>query len=145
MDHVAIMKKSWGFLDKIKSGQKTIESRWYQTRRVPWGKITRGETVYFKNSGEPVTVKAKVKRVEQYESLIPMKVEKLLNKYGQPDGIAPEDLSHFVERFGNKRYCILVFLQDVKGVRPFQIDKTSFGLQTAWISVPNIDKIKSHA
>lgn len=31
MEHVAIMRKSWGLTDKILSGQKKIESRWYKT------------------------------------------------------------------------------------------------------------------
>lgn len=28
MIHIAIMKKEWGFIDKILTGQKIIESRW---------------------------------------------------------------------------------------------------------------------
>jgi hypothetical protein len=27
MDHIAIMQKSWGFIEKIATGQKTIEKR----------------------------------------------------------------------------------------------------------------------
>lgn len=34
MEHVAIMKKSWGLTRKILSGEKTIESRWYRFRRL---------------------------------------------------------------------------------------------------------------
>ena len=35
MQHVAIMKKSWGLTDKILSGQKKIESRWYLSSFCP--------------------------------------------------------------------------------------------------------------
>lgn len=66
MDHVAIMRKSWGLLPKILSGEKTIESRWYMARYAPWNRIEKGDIVYFKNSGEPVTVKAEVSKVMQF-------------------------------------------------------------------------------
>jgi len=57
------MRKSWGLLPKILTGEKTIESRWYKNKCSPWGKIKRGDVVYFKNSGEPVTIKAEVSKI----------------------------------------------------------------------------------
>ena len=38
MDHVAIMKKSWGLIPKILDGRKKIESRWGIHKCSPWGK-----------------------------------------------------------------------------------------------------------
>lgn len=72
MDHVAIMSKASGFIDKILSGHKTIESRWYATRRPPWDRVHAGDTVYFKYSGgagERVKVRATVDRVQQFENI----------------------------------------------------------------------------
>jgi len=43
MDHVAIMKRSWGLIPKILSGEKTIESRWYKKRIPPWNRISKGK------------------------------------------------------------------------------------------------------
>lgn len=63
MDHVAIMKKSWGLTQKILSGQKKIESRWYKSKHSPWGKIEKGDIVYFKDSGEPISIKTGVEKV----------------------------------------------------------------------------------
>ena len=62
MDHVAIMKKSWKLTEKILSGEKKIESRWYKSKYPPWGKIKKGDIIYFKDSGEPVSIKAKVEK-----------------------------------------------------------------------------------
>ena len=73
MEHVAIMKKSWGLIGKIISGEKKIESRWYKSRRSPWGKIKQGDEVYFKDSGEPVSIKAKVAKVISFADLTPKK------------------------------------------------------------------------
>lgn len=86
------MKKSWGLLPKILSGEKTIESRWYQTKRPPWGKISAGDTVYFKNSGEPVTVKSQISQVLTFENLTPDKIKNILEEYGKEDGIEPEKI-----------------------------------------------------
>ncbi|ELR18839.1 uncharacterized protein ACA1_166990 [Acanthamoeba castellanii str. Neff] len=66
------MSKASGFIDKILSGHKTIESRWYATRRPPWDRVHAGDTVYFKYSGgagERVKVRATVDRVQQFENI----------------------------------------------------------------------------
>ena len=65
--HVAIMRRSWGLLEKILSGEKTIESRWYMQKSEPWESIDAGDIIYFKNSGAPVTLSASVDKVLQFE------------------------------------------------------------------------------
>src|ERR1035437_2999157 len=101
MEHLAIMKKSWGLTDKILSGQKKIESRWYSVKYKPWDSIKSGDLVYFKNSGEPVKIKAKVDKVMQFADLTPMKVRKILDKYGKYDGLKKEKIPEFFEMFKN--------------------------------------------
>jgi ASC-1-like (ASCH) protein len=142
MNHIAIMQKSWGLLEKILSGEKRIESRWYETKRAPWGKIRAGETVYFKNSGEPVSIKATVSKVIQSKELTPARVKTLLRKYGQTDGIEKSKENKFYKRFKDKRYCLLIFLKNPKKIKPFEIDKRGFGMMAAWISIPKINRIK---
>ncbi len=41
MDHVAVMKKSWGLVPKILAGEKICESRWYKSKRPPWDIIKK--------------------------------------------------------------------------------------------------------
>lgn len=142
MDHVAFMKKDWGLVPKILNGQKTIESRWYQTKRLPWGKIGAGDSVYFKNSGEPIIVKATVDRIIQFQDLTPSKVKAILLEYGDSDGIGEPEIPIFFERFKTKKYCILIFLKKPQKIAPFEINKKGFGSQTAWITIKNINQIK---
>lgn len=142
MDHVAIMKKSWGLTQKILSGQKKIESRWYKFEHAPWDKIKVGDTIYFKDSGEPVTIKALVSKVLQFSFLSPKKVREILKKYYKEDGIEKRELSKYMAMFRNKKYCLLIFLRNAVRVRPFNIDKTGFGAMAAWITVRNIKEIK---
>ncbi len=142
MDHVAIMNPRLGFLPQILNGQKTIESRWYRTRRQPWDKIFVGDTIYFKNSGEPITATAKVTRVLQFADLTPPKISNLLTQYGTAIGISPEDLPHYATTFAQKRCAILIFLGPPQTLSPFNISKAGFGSQSAWITVTDINIIK---
>ena len=66
MEHLAILDQKRKLLGKIISGEKTIESRWYKAKVTPWDRIKAGETVYFKESGEPVRVKATVSEALQF-------------------------------------------------------------------------------
>ena len=136
------MKKSWGLTEKILSGQKKIESRWYSGKYKPWDSIKKGETVYFKDSGESVKMKAEVGRVMQFADLTPKKVKEILDEYGRDDGIEKEKIPEFFERFKGKKYCILVSLKNPQVIKPFKIDKTGFGIMSAWITVDDITKIR---
>lgn len=141
MEHVAIMKKSWGFLPKILTGEKKIESRWYKHKAAPWGRIAAGDTVYFKNAGEPVTASATVRKVFSFDDLTPKKAIMLLKKYGKDDGIAKDDRAFYAKQFADKRYCLLIFLKDAKKIKPFMVDKTGFGAMAAWISARKLPRL----
>jgi len=145
MEHIAIMKKSWGLTKKILLGEKKIESRWYMTKCAPWGKIKSGETIYFKDSGEPVTIKAEVEKVLQFPDLNEVKVREILEQYGGADGLGVKDIPKFLELFKHKKYCLLVFLKNPEKIQPFDIDKKGFGNMAAWITVEDIGKIKKNS
>lgn len=136
------MKKSWKLLEKIVSGEKTIESRWYKQRCEAWGKVKKGDIVYFKNSGEPVSLVASVARVMQFADMQPRDVRRILQRYGGPDGIGSDDMDSFFQWAKNKRYCVLVFLKKPKSIKPFRVNKTGFGSARAWLTVPDISAIR---
>lgn len=136
------MKKSWKLTQKILTGQKTIESRWYRVKYPPFDRIKAGETVYFKDSGEPVTIKAEVDRVIQFSDLTPERVKQILYEYGKADGLGIDRIPEFFEKFKDKKYCVLIFLKNPKRIEPFEIDKTGFGTMSAWLMVEDVNKIK---
>jgi len=141
-DHIAIMKKSWGLVPKILDGTKTCESRWYKSKTVPWDRIQPGDNLYFKDSGEPITVKARVTKVLQYEIENSNHALEIMKKHGKTDlGLEtiPEEIKDYTR---NKNYAIFVFFDSVEKIKPFKIDKTGFGSQAAWLTIDNINKIK---
>jgi ASC-1-like (ASCH) protein len=138
MDHIAILKYKGKYLEKIGSGEKTIESRWSINKISPYKKVSVGEIIYFKESGRPVTKKAKVAKVLYFEALNFKKIKFILEEYGSDICISEEDSKNLT----NKRYCSLFFLDDVQEVTPFSIDKTGFGLMSAWLCIKNIKQIR---
>jgi len=149
VDHVAILRKSNfkkgdNILGDILTGRKTIESRWYVHKVAPWDRIFAGDTVYFKESGCPVTTKAYVSEVLQFDALTADKVRAIISDYGKQ--IAPnlpeEEFFLWAEVHMDKKYCILIFLEDVQKIQPFDINKTGFGSASAWLCVGNIDQVK---
>jgi len=142
MDHIAVMKKSWGLTEKILTGEKTVESRWYKSRYSPWNKIKPGDVVYFKDSGEPVSVRAEVVKILQFDNLTAKKTEQILSEYGKVDLGTSHIMPEIREYVSGKNYCILVFFNNVEKIKPFNIDKTGFGVMSAWISVNDINQLK---
>jgi ASC-1-like (ASCH) protein len=140
MHHVAIMNKSWKLIPKILSGEKTIESRWYQTKRSPWNKAKTGDTVYFKNSGEPVTAKATVTEVLQFALQNFSDVQTITQRYGKQICLVNPNPKTWDKL---PKYCILLKLSHPKIVaKPWKINKKGYGAGAAWISIKNISDIR---
>jgi len=142
MHHIAIMRKSWGLLPKILTGEKTVESRWYKNKYAPWDKIKQGDIVYFKDSGELVTIKAEVSKILQFENLTKQKTKEILDKYAQADLGVDKLTPEIKDYVADKNYCILIFFKNPKKIKPFNINKSGFGAMASWICVKNIAKIK---
>lgn len=136
------MKKSWGLIPKILDGTKTCESRWYKSKITPWDRIHPGDNLYFKDSGEPVTVKTKVTKVLQHEIKDNNHALEIMKKHAKKDlgfETIPNEVKNYIL---NKNYAILVFFDSVEKINPFEIDKSGFGSQAAWITIDDLNKIK---
>jgi ASC-1-like (ASCH) protein len=142
MDHVAIMNKKQGLIDRILSGKKTIETRWYKNKSIPWDKICVGDRIFFKDSGASVRAMAEVKKVRQYENLNIKMSQKIVDEYGD-EGLIDIQNKNAEDWASGKRYAILIWLKNVKAVKAFSINKKGFGSASAWISINNIDIIKA--
>ncbi len=141
MEHIAIMKPSWGLIPKIISGEKTIESRWYQTKRAPWDKVKKGDTVYFKNSGALVMAQATVAKVLQYEISTRSELAEIIRTYGNQICLVEQDPDKWSRV---PKYGILIFLKNPTLIeKPFAIDKKGFGTPAAWLCVEDIAILSS--
>ena len=142
MDHVAIMKKKWKLIEKILMGEKTIESRWYVNKTAPWGKISSGDIIYFKDSGCPVTAKATVSLVESFDNMTSEKIRQLRMRPDVVKGLMLNSPDSGFDSVKAKKYVLLIHLIKPERVSSFSIDKTGFGVSCAWMCVGNISKVK---
>jgi len=142
MIHIAIMNKQWKLIEKILSGEKTIETRWYKTKRLPWNSVFPGETIYFKDAGSPITLRVTVKKVKQYADLTSQKIYKIISENWKSIIVDKQKRALLEDHAIGKKYCILIVVGNVETVSPFEITKKGYGLQSAWITVSSIDLLK---
>jgi ASC-1-like (ASCH) protein len=107
------------YLEKIITGQKTIESRFTKVRCPPFGAISPGDKIYFKKAGGPVIAKGLAEKVMFYSDLNGEKIRDITSAFS--DGLQVE--SSFIDCKQASRYCTLIFLCNVVRVKPFRVDK----------------------
>lgn len=142
MDHIAIMNPHLDMIRKIVEGRKPVESRWYFRRYAPWGQINSGDAVYFKDSCKPVSARAEVEGVLQFDNLNFMQIQSLLDKYALQIGLDKSAVPAFFEKIRDKKYGILVSLKNPAMIEPFEIDKSGFGSGAAWLVVGDINQVR---
>ena len=138
MDHLAILSKQRKLLAKIISGEKTIESRWYTFKKTPYNNISVNDIIYFKESGESVSIKAEVSKVLFFDKLNPEKIKDILMQYSGQISVSLD----YADELNGKNFCTLMFLSNVEKVEQFDVDKAGYGLMVAWITIKDIDEIK---
>lgn len=109
------------FFDMVKNKEKTIESRWSMNRIAPYKKVNIGDEILLKLTSQPATLTAKVKDVKYYE-LSPEIVEDIRIKYGKEIGT---DKFENWEATLKKKYCTLIWLENVKTIKPLEVPKSN--------------------
>lgn len=117
MEHLAIMKK--GYIEKILSGEKKIESRFSKNKIAPYHNIFPGDTVYMQEVGKDVTAAFEVKDVLFFELRSEEDVDRVRAQYGED--ICADD--EFWEMKKSARYATLIFIKAPKAIVPFKVHK----------------------
>lgn len=129
MDHLAIMSK--GYIEKILSGEKTIESRFSKNRISPFHRVNVGEKVYLQEVGKSVTAMFEIGDVIYFEDLNEKSIEEIRHKYQAQ--IAADD--SFWKDKKTSKYGTLIFISNPIKVAPFKVYKND---RSAFKSVNNI-------
>ena len=119
MRHLAILRQP--FLNMILSGEKTIESRWSMHKIAPYNKLSVGDEILLKETSKDVIATAKVKDFKYFE-LTPQIADEIKQKYGKEIGVYK-----FInwENYRNKKYCTLIWLENVEKVKPFKVKRSN--------------------
>ncbi len=116
-NHLVILRKP--YLDAILAGRKTIESRFMKTRHSPFGKVAAGDKLFLKASSGPVCATATIAEVKSFENLTAGQIGEIKNQYNDRIGGSDE----YWQSIASCRFGVLVWLEDVRLIKPVQICK----------------------
>lgn len=106
--HVAILRRPYPEL--ILSGEKTVESRLYQTRQPPVGCVQPGERLFIKVSGGAWAATAIAAAVDEHTHLTRTQMQALRERY-QPTVLGTDE--YWKSKLGS-RYAVFITLRDVE-------------------------------
>jgi len=139
MDHVVYLDAQAKELESLLSGSKTMILRGATGRKLPHGRVDKGDVLYFINNNAEgmVRAKAKVKSAFHSEKMNEDESRALVMK-NQPQLRLTEKQ---MKRWAGKRYIVLIEVADVKEIPPFAIDKSNYGNMDDWLPVEKIDSV----
>jgi hypothetical protein len=140
MDHIVFVDYKAGELEKLISGEKTIVIRGATGRKLPYGRVNSGDSLYFiRNNGEGL-VRAKAVVIDVYNSERMNKEEskKLVDVH--IEGLQLSDKQY--KKWAGKRYLVLITVGHVNAIDPFRIDRSNYGNMDDWLPVENIETVK---
>lgn len=125
--HLAILLPR--YLELVLSGRKTVECRLGQRSIPPHGFVDPDDIIWLKQSSGPIHGVAQAGRIRSYQGLDAATVQRLRRDYGQAICAEPR----FWRAHRHARYATLIWLEDVKPLPPFRIDKTD---RRPWVVLP---------
>lgn len=139
MDHVVYLDAKAEELNNILNGQKCMIVRGATGRKLPYGRVEPGDTLYFveKDGKTEVRARATVSCVLNSEKLTPEESEKLINDHQKELQLTPTQF----KRWAGKRYLVLIGLEAVSPVTPFTIDRSEYGNMDDWLPVEKIGRV----
>ncbi|MCU7496050.1 MAG: hypothetical protein HF314_11470 [Ignavibacteria bacterium] len=139
MDHIVYVEASSKEMNKILNGEKTMILRGASGRKMPYGRVETGDVLYFMNNNGEGVVKARanVKSVFNSEMLAP-EVSMALIEQNQKYLLLSKKQK---ERFGGKRYLVLIEIENPEEIKPMAIDKSDFSTMDDWLRVGKISSV----
>ena len=138
MDHLAYCDSKAKELEGLIAGKKSMLIRGAAGRKIPYGRVIPGETIYLIENDGKGLIKAKgiIKTVFNSEKLTQTESEKLI--LDNMDKLQLTDLQ--IKRWVGKKYLCLVEIGEVVETSPFTYERA--GNMDDWIIVGSIEEIK---
>ncbi len=138
MDHLAYCEAKAKELEKILNGEKSMLIRGAAGRKLPYGRVTQGDTIYLiENNGKGLIVaKGGVAEVINSEKLSEEESNQLILDHMPKLRLTDDQF----KRWSGKRYLCLIEMKNVTSIPPFTYERA--GNMDDWITVNTIDEIK---
>jgi len=140
MDHVVYVDTKAQELEKLLEGTKRMIIRGATGRKMPYGRVNPGDTLYLiRNNAEGlIQARATVRQVFNSEKMTKEQSAEIVQKNQEKLLLTPQQ----EKRWAGKRYLVLIEVEDVSKVEPFSIDKSEYGNMDDWLPVEDINKVK---
>ncbi len=140
MDHVVYLDASAREMERILSGEKTMIIRGATGRKMPYGRVNAGDTLYFLNNDAEGLIRAKsvVTSVLNSDAMTEEESIRLVEQYQGQLQLTEKQRS----RWGGKRYLVLIGIDKAETLSPFGVDKRAYGNMDDWLMVEEIEKVK---
>ena len=139
MDHVVYVDVKAKELNSFLNGSKTMIIRGAAGRKLPHGRVFKGDVLYLIENNADGLIKAKATVKSVFNS------EKMTEKDSK--ALVHENLPKLMltdaqmKKWAGKRYLVLIEIEDVSKIAPFAIDKSNYGNMDDWLPVEHINLV----
>ena len=139
MNHVVYLDAKANELDNLLHGKKSMVLRGATGRKLPYGRVQIGDTLYFINNNAEGLIKAKgeVSFVFNSEKMSRDESIMLLKKNQHKLQLTDKQF----QRWSGKRYLVLLEVINVKEIEPIPFDKKKYRTMDDWLIVENINTL----
>ncbi len=139
MDHVVYLDYKAKELNNLIAGAKSMIIRGAMGRKLPYGKVNKGDILYFiENNGDGL-IKAKAIVEDVFNSEQLSKEESVQLVDNNQDKLLLDKALY--NRFAGKRYLVLITINNFEQLPEFKTDLSAYGNMDDWLLVENIEKI----
>lgn len=140
MDHVVYLDAKANELANLIAVQKTMIIRGAAGRKIPYGRVAVGDSLYFINNNAEGVFKAKavVKHVLNSEKLTKEESAQLVEQHQAQLQLTAKQM----KRWSGKRYLVLIEVEGVAEITPFKFDKGDHTNMDDWLCIEKIDAVK---
>ena len=141
MDHVVYLDAKAAELENLKNGGKDMIIRGAMGRKLPYGRVEKGDVLYFIGNKGDGLVKAKAVVAEVFLSDKMTREESVALVEEHQERLKLD--KGLLKRFSGKRYIVLLTVTDFSELEPFKIDRSGYGNMDDWLPVDDIESVKA--
>lgn len=142
MDHVVYLDAKAKELENLIEGKKTMIIRGAAGRKLPYGRVSSGDNLYFINNNAEGNIRARctVVSVINSEKLSEEESAEIIKKHQDKLQLTDKQF----QRWAGKRYIVLIEVNAVEEIEPFGIDKSNYGNMDDWLPVEDINTVRKY-
>ena len=140
MDHVVYVDARERELEKILAGEKTMIIRGAAGRKLPYGRVDKGDKLYLVNNDGSGIIQASAEVVKVHHSDRMTKEESIQFVMAFQEKLQLS--KNQINRWAGKRYVVVIEVDQVEKCESFKIDRSDFGNMDDWLLIGRIEKVR---